>query len=232
MLGRKFEVDVIRGASIVLMIIFHFAYDLSLFGYASYNTNADIEWRVFRGIIVSGFLITMGMSSYLAYAKGIRWNKLGMGLAKLSATALLISLGSIYMYPQQWVYFGIIHFIALALPISLLFLRVPNGAFVLGGAIIAAYFTGYLSMQPVWQWSVTSLNIPKQTVDLVSFIPWIGVVLIGIFIAHHKLFQLHIKPKRLSESLSFLGKHSLIVYLLHQPLLFLGFNLYQQLTLN
>lgn len=232
MLGRIFEVDVIRGISIVLMIIFHFGYDLSLFGYASYNTNADLEWRVFRGLIVSGFLLSMGMSSYLAYAKRIRWNKLGVGIAKLSVTALLISLGSLYMYPQQWVYFGIIHFIAVSLPISLLFIRAPNGALVIGVAIIATYFTGYLNMQPIWQWSVTNLNIPKHTVDLVSFIPWFGVVLMGIFVARHNIFGLRINNNRLTDGLSLLGKHSLIVYLIHQPVLFLGFNLYQYLTVN
>lgn len=232
MLERKFEVDVIRGLSVSLMIIFHFGYDLSLFGYADYNTNADLEWRAFRVMIVSGFLLSMGMSSYLAYAKRIRWLKLGIGVAKLSATAMIISLGSWYMYPNQWVYFGVIHFIAVSLPISLLFLKTPNGAFVIAVAIIAAYFMGYLSMQPIWQWSLTHLNIPKYTVDLVSFIPWFALVLIGIFIAHHKLFGLRINNNQLSDSLSFLGKHSLIVYLIHQPIFFLGFNLYQQLRFD
>jgi uncharacterized membrane protein len=232
MLGRIFEVDVIRGASIVLMIIFHFGFDLNLFGYASYNTSADLEWRIFRVIIVSGFLLSMGMSSYLAYAQGIRWNKFGISVAKLAVTALLISLGSLYMYPQQWVYFGIIHFIAVALPISLLFLSIPSTALVVGAGIIVAYLTGYLGIQPIWQWAVANIGIPKHTVDLVSFIPWFGVVLIGIFVAHHNIFALRIKHNRFSGGLSYLGKHSLVIYLIHQPILFLGFNIYQYLTPN
>ena len=77
---------------------------------------------------------------------------------------------------------------------------------------------------------MNNFNIPKHTVDLVSFIPWFGVVLIGIFIAHYRLIGLRIKESPISASLSFLGRHSLIIYLIHQPLLFAGFYIYQFLT--
>jgi uncharacterized membrane protein len=224
---RIFELDVIRGTAIILMVIFHFGYDLSLFGYASYNTNAEIEWRIFRAIIVSGFLLAVGMSSYLAYVNGIRWNKLGLALGKLAATSLLISLGSLYMYPQNWIYFGVIHFITVALPISLIFIHRPNMALFLGLGIIVAYISGLLNLHSLWLWSVNTMNIPKITVDMVSFVPWFGVVLIGIFIAHKNLFGLTLKNTEGKHFVAWLGKHSLIIYLIHQPILFAGFNVFK-----
>ena len=227
MTKRIFELDVIRGTAIVLMVVFHFGYDLSLFGYTAYNTNADIEWRIFRAIIVSGFLVSVGMSSYLAYVNGIRWNKLGVALSKLAATSILITLGSLYMYPQHWIYFGVIHFITVALPISLIFIQRPNLALFLGLGIIIAYSSGFLNLQSLWEWSVNTINIPKFTVDMVSFIPWFGVVLIGIFIAHKNLFGLKLKSTNVTHHVSLLGKHSLIIYLIHQPILFAGFNVFK-----
>lgn len=227
---RIFELDVIRGTAIVLMVIFHFGYDLSLFGYTSYNTNVEIEWRIFRAIIVSGFLLSVGMSSYLAYIDGIRWDKLGIGVGKLAATSILITLVSVYMNPQSWIYFGVIHFITVALPASLLFIHKPYLALFLGLGIIVGYISGLLNLQLFWEWSVSNINIPKYTVDMVSFIPWFGVVLIGIFVAHLNLFGLTIKANNLTRLVCWLGKHSLIIYLIHQPILFAGFNVFKFLA--
>lgn len=223
---RYLSLDVLRGFSLLLMIIFHFGYDLSVFGYTDYDTNADIEWRVFRAIIVSGFLLAVGMSSYLAYRSHIDKAKLIKNLLKLVSVSLLISLASYYMYPQHWVYFGIIHFVSVALPLSLLFVPRPNIALLVAGIIIVGYFTDILSLQAVWEWSVKHMGIPQHSVDLVSFIPWFGVVLIGIFIIHHKLLPV-MSLNTVSRLLAKLGRHSLVIYLIHQPILFAGFYLLQ-----
>ena len=118
--NRNYEIDLLRGLAIVLMVIFHFGYDLSIFGWAHYNTSEDIEWRIFRSIIVSGFLLAVGMSSYLAYQKSINKKKLAKTVGKLFAVSLLITIGSLILDPNTLVYFGIIHFITVALPISVL----------------------------------------------------------------------------------------------------------------
>jgi uncharacterized membrane protein len=217
---RNYEIDLLRGLAIVLMVIFHFGYDLTVFGWADFSTSKDIEWRIFRTIIVSSFLLAVGMSSYLAYRKSINKKKLTKAVAKLFAVSLFITLGSLFMHPSTWVYFGIIHFITLALPISVLFVRVPNIAFVIGTLCIVAYAIGIVNLNPIWEWSVLYLGIPKRTVDLVSFFPWIGVVLIGVFVMHNALFQIKIKSNRVLNKLVFLGQHSLLIYLIHQPILY------------
>jgi uncharacterized membrane protein len=218
--NRNYEVDLLRGLAIVLMIIFHFGYDLTVFNWAEFSTGKDIEWRIFRAVIVSSFLLAVGMSSYMAYQKSINKKKLTKAVGKLFAVSLFITIGSLFMHPSSWVYFGIIHFITVALPISVLFVRVPYIALIIGTGCIAGYWTGLLSLYPVWEWSVLHLGIPKRTVDLVSFFPWIGVVLIGIFVMHKQLFHIKVKPNKWTNKLVFLGQHSLIIYLIHQPILF------------
>ena len=74
-INRNYEIDLLRGLAIVLMIIFHFGYDLTVFNWADFSTGKDIEWRIFRSVIVSSFLLAVGMSSYLAYQKSINKKK-------------------------------------------------------------------------------------------------------------------------------------------------------------
>jgi uncharacterized membrane protein len=218
--SRIFEVDILRGGAIILMVIFHFGYDLAAFGWTSYNTGQDIEWRIFRSMIVSSFLLAVGMSSYLAYQIQIKPKKLVLTETKLVLVSVILTLGSLFMYPESWVYFGIIHFIAVALPISILFRHIPNTALLVGILCIGGYWLDILNFYRIWQWSVLNWGIPEHTTDLVSFFPWIGVVLIGVFIMSHNLFGLTVSQNRLSTKLSFLGKHSLLIYLVHQPILF------------
>ena len=217
---RFFELDFLRGAAVVLMVLFHIGYDLAYFGYATYVTTQDIEWIVFRGVVLSMFLLAVGMSSYFAYRDRIRYSKLIKTLVKLVLVSVLISAGSYLVFPQEWIYFGVIHFIAVALVASLVFVRFPKLSLVAGIAIIGSYLIGYSPFDYIFAYSVVHWNIPRFTVDLVSFTPWFGVVLIGIFLMDKKIFGLKIEHNKTTRRVAFLGQHSLAIYLLHQPMLF------------
>jgi uncharacterized membrane protein len=217
---RYFELDLLRGVAVILMVCFHFGYDLAMFGYASYETTIDIEWIIFRGIILSMFLLGVGMSSCLAYGSGINWKKVWKQTVKLAAVSLVISIGSYFIFPDQWIYFGVIHFVTIATLVSLAFLHRPKLSLILGVGIIVSYVLGYFHLDPVLAYSVEHFSIPRYTVDVVSFTPWFGVVLIGIYLMHKKLFGITIKENKAGQRVAFLGKHSLIIYLLHQPILF------------
>jgi uncharacterized membrane protein len=219
--NRTLEIDVLRGSAIVLMVIFHFGYDLTVFGWASYNTSEDLEWQIFRAVIVSAFLLAVGMSSYLAYHHHINKTKLIKAVSKLVMVSALLTIFSLFMYPNAWIYFGIIHFIAVALPISVLFVRVPKIALIVGVLSITGYWLGYLELKAMWEWSVIHLGIPNRTVDVVSFFPWIGLVLIGIYLMSLNLMNISVTENRFTKSLSYLGQHSLVLYLIHQPILYL-----------
>ena len=217
---RILELDVLRGVAVILMVMFHFGFDLAEFGYASYRTTVDMEWKIFRAVILSMFLLAVGMSAYVAYADGINYKKLLKNLAKLSLISLVISIGSYVAFPHAWIYFGVIHFIVLALPASLLFLHKPYIALVLGIAIPLSYVLGAFHLDTLHQLSVKYLHIPSFTVDVVSFTPWFGLVLLGVFLMSKNIFGFKLKETKLNMKLSFLGKHSLLIYLVHQPILF------------
>jgi uncharacterized membrane protein len=218
--SRSYEVDVLRGSAIVLMVIFHFCYNLAAFDWWDINTDKQIEWRIFRKIIVTSFLLAVGMSSYLAYSKQLNVLKLAKSTFKLMVIAALITAGSLFMYPTTWVYFGIIHFIAVALPISVLFVRLPHTALIVGVTCLISYQLGWISMNPIWSWSTNYIDLPKVTTDLVTFIPWISAVLMGIYLMHKKLFDVTITLNKLTKTLALLGQHSLAIYLIHQPIMY------------
>ncbi len=217
---RFFELDLLRGTAVILMVVFHIGYDLAYFGYADYVTTRDIEWISFRGIILSMFLLAVGMSAYLAYKDEIDYRKLFKTVGKLGLISVLISVGSYVVFPAQWIYFGVIHFIAVALVASLMFLKTPKLSLAFGLGIIGSYLMGASILDRLFYYSVGHWHIPIHTVDVVSFTPWFGVVLIGIFVMDRDLFGLRIDRNTATRKVAFLGQHSLAIYLVHQPILF------------
>ncbi len=217
---RFFELDLLRGAAVILMVLFHIGYDIAYFGYASYVTTQDVEWIIFRGIVLSMFLLAVGMSAYLAYRDGVQYSKLITTLEKLILISVVISVGSYFVFPKEWIYFGVIHFIVVALVTSLIFVKTPNLSLVVGLGIITSYLIGLSPLDRLFLYSVEHWSIPVHTVDVVSFTPWFGVVLLGVFIMDRKIFGLSIHENVTTRRVAFLGQHSLVIYLLHQPALF------------
>lgn len=217
---RIFELDLLRGMAVVLMVIFHFGYDLALFGYASYQTTQDTGWIVFRALVLSMFLLAVGMSAYLAYKNHINYAKLIKTLAKLTLVSVLISIGSYQVFEHSWIYFGVIHFITVALICSLFFVNIPKLSGVFAVLILGSYWMGYHPFDTLFDYGVQEWNIPVYTVDLVSFSPWFSLVLLGIFVMHKKMFGLSVKETKGMKKIAYLGQHSLLIYLVHQPVLF------------
>lgn len=217
---RYLELDVLRGSAVVLMLLFHFGYDLAYFGYASFKTTHDLEWILFRALIMSMFLLSVGMSLCLAYRDGIKGEKLFKRTVKLLAISAVISAGSYLVFPEHWIYFGVIHFIAVASVVGVLFVKKPNLALFLGLVIIVSYLADLFRLDGLLAFLSRYLPLPHHTVDVVSFTPWFGAVLIGIFVMHKRLFGVRIGENSLTRRLSILGRHALTVYLLQQPVLF------------
>jgi uncharacterized membrane protein len=213
--------DLYRSAAIILMIIFHFTYDLNYFGFIDLNTTRVPFWVHLRTFIVTLFMSAVGMSLYLAYAKRFDTSKLLKRLLLLGSASAVITVGSLYMFPDSWVYFGVLHMIFVASLIGVLFVRIPYVSALLGFVIVTLYATGTLTMHPLFELLKAPLQLPRHTEDLAPFIPWFGVVLIGIAVMKLNPFE-HIKAPQnaLTKKLAFAGRHSLLIYLLHQPVLF------------
>ena len=114
--------DVFRGWAIVLMVMYHFVYDLKYFSYISTNLDKDIFWVYSRYVIVFMFLVSVGMGLKLTHRSGIKWDKVKKRTVILGAASILVSVSTYIQFPHTWVYFGVLHFILLASWLGLLFL--------------------------------------------------------------------------------------------------------------
>lgn len=216
-------VDELRGIAILLMVVFHFCYDLRYFGYVDWNVPNGPYWWPFRYLILTLFIFTMGMSLSLAHGHVLRWKKFTIRLGQLVLAAAAITLMSLYVFPNSWIYFGILHFLALASVLGVLLVRTPLMALAAGLLLLLLYWSGVLDNQ----WPFNYLDVwPPGTEDYVPLFPWLGVTFLGVAagaIAHRVpgdklLFWL-------PRWIGYAGRHGLIIYLVHQPLLFAGFYL-------
>lgn len=227
--SRLASVDQIRGLALVLMAIFHFGYDLSLYGYVDFDSRAPF-WAGFRFVIVTLFFATVGISLVLASRHGIRWRSFWWRELKIVASAGVLSLATWWAYPGAWIWFGVLHFIAVASLLALPLLYRPYLALATGiGIFLLFNFTSWFNLSPLYEAAREPLHLPSQTLDLTRLIPWLGMVYIGIFLGHYRLFGLQtLPPLGINGLLDWLGRHSLGFYLVHQiPLLGLAWVVYQ-----
>lgn len=220
-------IDVARGVALVAMAIYHFTWDLEFFGYIDPGTTAVGGWKYFARGIASSFLILVGISLFLSHRGGVRWPSFWRRFAMIAGAALIVSLATYYATPGSFIFFGILHQIAFASVAGLLFLRLPPVLVLLAAALCLAapyLLTSTAFDAAWWWWSGLSQNRPRSN-DYVPVFPWFGAVLVGISAAglasragiFERLRQA--APGRWSKPLQFAGRHSLIVYLVHQPLL-------------
>lgn len=224
MTKRNYTLDLIRSFAIFLMVIFHFIYDLKYFGWLTWGIPDGDGWKHFRYVILTLFFICIGVGLVYSHAQNIQPKKFITRLAKVAFGAGLITLMSLVMFPQNWIYFGVLHFILIASLCAILLVPYPRLSLIIGTCIIILGFLGLLDKQ--WPFSYFSEFLPNYTVDYVPLFPWLGVILLGITLAHsqwlnHDIFKFKsLKNDKLIRRLTWPGKHSLIIYLVHQPLLF------------
>jgi len=225
--GRIAAIDIARGVALVAMAIYHFTWDLEFFGYVPAGMTAVGGWKLFARCIASSFLFLVGVSLFLGHGRGIRWRGYWRRLAMVSGAALAITLVTYIAVPGGFIFFGILHQIALASVLGLAFLRLPAIITLLvAAAVIAAphYLRSPFFDDPWWWWSGLSENRPRSN-DYVPVFPWFAAVLFGIAVTKlaasagmlAKLAALRIPGW--TWPLSFGGRHSLAVYLIHQPVL-------------
>lgn len=211
--------DSIRGIAMILMAIYHFCFDLDYFGVIHQNMNYSDGWLSFRAVIMTLFTGLVGVGLSLA---NVQFSSRGFWKRQLrvGGCAALITAYTYFMFPNSWVYFGILHFIFAASFLGPIFVRLSWVSLASGLVIIAVplfyrdpSFTHGLS-------GLTGLSSDKpNTEDFAPVFPWLGTLLVGIFsgFAFQKWFSArgHCEWRPLTR----LGEHSLAFYMLHQALL-------------
>ncbi|WP_018239527.1 heparan-alpha-glucosaminide N-acetyltransferase [Ensifer sp. BR816] len=228
--GRIDLLDALRGLALVAMAIYHFTWDLEFFGYVAAGTAGSGGWRLFARLIASSFLFLAGYSLVLGHSPKFRGRAFLRRFAKIAGAAALISIATWFALPQSFIFFGILHAIAAASLVGILFLRLPAPvSFLAAAAAFAAplYLRSPLFDAPALWWVGLSETIPRSN-DYVPLLPWLAPFLLGLGTAKllHPIFAAWARPAQTDRDrklwikpLAFGGRHSLAIYLIHQPLL-------------
>ena len=236
---RYIELDILRGLAIILMIFGHILWDLDYFKIIPINHGI---YKTLQPIIPTLFFIIVGLSVIVGRMKRemtaeqeknyqIKLIKRGLKIFNLG---MVLTIGSIIFIPDRPVIFGVLHCIGLSIVLSALFVKTKkyNIIFstifiVLGYFLMYTYFTNPSILQIIL--GMHSEYFWMQTVDYFPMLPWLGVMLLGMSIGYYifdlkKRNLIKIKMPDLSvykpaRFFSYIGRYSLEIYLVHQPII-------------
>ena len=223
---RLWEIDTFRGIAIIMMIVYHIIFDLNYFGIYKINIYFP-PLRVFLYSIGTIFLLIVGISLHLSFLKNqmkLKYLKRGLMIFFIGILMTIVT----WFYPHDgFIVFGVLHCIGLSIILSYPFLKLYYLNLVFGLILVSiGIFLTQFSFDFNYILFLGFRPNEFYTLDYFPILPWFGVVLIGIFIGKlfYKKDQIKTKSSYLSENifikkLAFLGRHSLIIYLIHQPIL-------------
>ena len=214
------------------MTLYHFAFDLNHFGFWHQDFYTNPVWTWQRSAIVSLFLCCAGLGQAIAVQQGQGWPRFWRRWAQVAGCALLVSAASYAMFPRSFIYFGVLHGLAVMLLIARLTAGWGRwlwlaGAVAMGSVWWAARLLAGSAAEP-WL-NAAPLNVlgwitrKPITEDYVPLLPWLGVLWWGMacgqwLLRRHSAWMAGPLPSG-GSVLAWLGRWSLSWYMLHQPLL-------------
>lgn len=231
---RYWEVDALRGLAILLMVSYHFVFDLVWFGYAQVTLTSG-PWLICARMSAILFLLLVGVALALQHMHRARQEhprpRLGPYLVrglKVLGWGVVITLVSWAVMGRPVILFGILHLIGVATMLAYPFLgRFPLNAGVGVGLIgIGVLLNAQPAHHPWWLW-LGWRPVNFYQLDYFPLLPWFGVTLLGIAIGQW-VYPGGMRRWPLSaldhwgalRPLAWLGQRSLLIYLAHQPVLF------------
>jgi uncharacterized membrane protein len=216
--------DAARGLAVAAMVVYHFSWDLRFFGFIAADVAGEPGWRVFARAIAGSFLLLVGAGLVLATRSGFNARRFLQRLATIAAAAAAITVVTYIVFPETFIFFGILHAIAVGSVLGLAFVRMPIP--VLAVAALLCFLAPLTLASPAFDapalvWLGLGTVTPRSN-DFVPVFPWFGVVLAGMALTR---LALRWPPAAMRHvpaphPLVLAGRHSLGIYLLHQPLLF------------
>ncbi len=230
-MDRFWEVDAARGVAIIMMIVYHTTYDLDTLGGYDIQSTAGL-WNLFADVTAGLFLFLVGVSLAISRTRASMtgWRLFGKYLARgLRILAYAVVLTAVFLVLGMGVVaFGILHLIGVSIILAYPFLGLRFTNLVLGTLIFAA--GQYIMAQDPYSqsyWLLPFGVVPESVImpDYRPLLPWFGVVLIGLFFGNvvysdgRRPPVLKDKAPVLARPLLPLGKNSLFIYLIHQPII-------------
>ncbi|MDO8469304.1 MAG: heparan-alpha-glucosaminide N-acetyltransferase [Candidatus Peribacter sp.] len=228
---RYREIDLLRSVAIVCMVIYHAAFDLAFF-YALPLSPTAGGWLLLQRSTAILFLGLVGVSFAVSYGRmerrGTGWRSILAKSAKRAAglliCAALISGVTMVTAGDQWIRFGALHLIGSSLLLLPFLMPLREGtAFLALGILLATPFVRSLSTDSCF---LLPLGVPPRvfaSLDYLPFIPWLTPVLFGTAVGNmfynRRWLRSHLPKNRLTALLALPGRHALLLYFVHQPLL-------------
>ncbi len=215
--NRIWELDFFRGIALILMVYFHLIYDLNeIYGYPL-NYASGVNYYIGK-ISAILFMLISGISCFLSrnnYKRGI----------KVFVIALAITIATYFAGPEFIIKFGILHFLGISMLLSPIFKKLNPYVLIIVGILIIIMGIFFSTLNPnfdyLFPFGITSNHFYSS--DYYPIFPWFGVF--GFGIVTGKL--LYAKRESLlnfqigKNPISMFGRHTLIIYLVHQPLILL-----------
>ncbi len=221
-------IDAARGLAIVAMIVYHFSWDLSFLQLIETNILLVPAWRWLARGIAGSFLMLSGVGLVLAHEKGFSGRSFLKRLMKVGGAALAVTVATYFAFPESYIFFGILHCLAVSGVLALPFLRLhPAATLGIAAMCLAAprIFTSPALDAPWLDWLGLG-SVEPVTNDYVPIFPWFGVVLIGVAAGRALLVRREIRnlaswrsKDPFSRLLIWVGRKSLSIYLTHQIIL-------------
>ncbi|MCU0851551.1 MAG: DUF1624 domain-containing protein [Candidatus Thermoplasmatota archaeon] len=230
---RFIELDILRGFAILFMIILHLLWDLDYFGILPLNTNLyslNLIVPVIFFLLV-GICQAVNNNRYQNQPKKMYLRSIQRGLWILNLGILFTLLTAIFL-PGRPILFGVLHCIGCCLILSTLLLRFKSTNIIFAALVIVTglalgfFFTTENPNMVELAAGIHESNVAAHTIDYFPILPWFGVCLLGITLGNilykdnKRRFPLpdlsHYKP---TKPFSWLGQHSLAIYLVHQPII-------------
>jgi uncharacterized membrane protein len=224
--SRIWEIDFLRGVSIILMVGYHILFDLGEFSgvkrFLGFSTDlGSAAWTAAQYFFAGLFVVLSGISSTLSRSNVRR------GL-KLLAVSLAVTAATYIFDPSSVVFFGILQCLAFSMLIyGAAFEKAGPivctawGALVIGlGAVLPILKKG-LAVRFDWLLPFGIHSPSFSSFDYFPLIPWLGIFLIGaalgkrIYVSKRSLLPWSLPVTFVNAA----GRHSLLIYILHQPVI-------------
>ena len=230
---RQPWLDSLRGLAVLWMTAYHFAFDLNHFGWIHQDFYRAPVWTVQRSCILGLFLLCAGLGQSLAVAQGQSWRQFWFRWGQVTGCAVLVSVGSYFMFPNSWIYFGVLHGMAVMLLLCRLTAGWGRYLYLAGTVTLGLWLllpwlhTHWPPMSVFDAKPLTWLGLVRVkplTEDYVPVLPWMAVMWWGMALgqsgtARNALARLIAVAGGALQPLAWLGRWSLAWYMLHQPIL-------------
>lgn len=213
---RIWELDFLRGLAICIMVFFHLVYDLNEFYGVTFLSYEEGIIRYAGKFSAALFIFISGVSCTLSR------NNIKRGLYLL-LIAFGVTLVTYIAVPGSNIIFGILHLLGTSIIMYPILTSFSSSVLVFLGSAVILFGQSFIYLDMPFNY-LAPLGLRSYefySADYYPLLPWSGIFMYGIAFGKIKYVEKHsLLPFDYSNNfLGLLGRHSLLIYLSHQPVL-------------